>query len=357
MAHLVDSMAFVGQTPWHGLGNQLTAKQPIEVWAEQAGMNWTIEQSPVHFMADHHNSFNQTATNTQFKDSQLKDSQLQQAFKQVLPFSDHKVLFRSDTREPLSVVSQRYHVVQPREILEFYRDLTEKSDFELETAGVLKGGKKLWALARTGQSASIKGKDVTNGYVLLATACDGTLATTAQFTSIRVVCNNTLAIALRESNGKNTSANSFSNQGIVKVPHNTKFDASSVKQQLGISVSAWDEYIYRLNLLSDRKVKPVEVDRYLWNVFNEGSHSGSSSVSGGFNERAMNKSKSLFEGHGRGAMLQSARGTAFGLLNAVTEFVDHERKAKSTDHRLDSAWFGTGAAVKQRALDFAVQMI
>jgi hypothetical protein len=73
-----------------------------------------------------------------------------------------------------------------REILEFYRDLTEQSGFELETAGVLKGGKKFWALARTGQTSMLKGKDVSNGYMLLATACDGTLATTAQFTSIRV---------------------------------------------------------------------------------------------------------------------------------------------------------------------------
>jgi phage/plasmid-like protein (TIGR03299 family) len=95
-------------------------------------------------------------------------------------------------------VSQRFQEVQPMEILHFYRDLTEQSGFELETAGVLKGGKKFWALARTGQSSALKGKDVSNGYILLATACDGTLATTAQFTSIRVVCNNTLAIALKD---------------------------------------------------------------------------------------------------------------------------------------------------------------
>lgn len=338
MAHLVDSMAFVGKTPWHGLGNQLQPKQPIEVWMQQAGMDWSIESSPVHFMVGGDTP-------------QLKDSRWQQSLDLAVPFDDHKVLFRSDTREPLSVVSQRYHVVQPREILEFYRDLTEKSDFELETAGVLKGGRKLWALARTGQSAAIKGKDVTNGYVLLATACDGTLATTAQFTSIRVVCNNTLAIAFNEAERR---SNSKQPPGIVKVPHNTKFDAAAVKQQLGISVSTWDEYIYRLNLLSDRKVKPTEVDQFLWRVFNHGNTATNKSH---FNERAINKTKSLFEGHGRGAMLSSARGTAFGLLNSVTEFIDHERKAKSNDHRLDSAWFGTGAAIKQRALDLAVQMV
>lgn len=355
MAHLIDSMAYVGDTPWHGLGNILERKQPIEVWAQQAGMDWTIMQSPVHFKTGEV-SGSSTDQAGQQGIVQRKDSWLVE-LESTLPFNELKVLFRSDTKQPLSVVSQRYHVVQPREILEFYRDLTEKSDFELETAGVLKGGKKLWALARTGQSASIKGNDVINGYVLLATACDGTLATTAQFTSIRVVCNNTLAIALNEVKGKGGSAAQATgianNPGIVKVPHNTKFDAALVKQQLGISVSSWDEYIYRLNLLSDRKVKSVEVDRFLWSVFNEGSNQGS----GSFNERAMNKCQTLFEGHGRGASLASARGTAFGLLNSITEFVDHERRARSTDHRLDSAWFGTGASIKQRALDLSLSML
>ena len=88
---------------------------------------------------------------------------------------------------PLSVVSQRYQEARPLEILNFYRDLTEQAGFELETAGVLKGGKKFWALAKTWQISALKGKNVSNGYILLATACDGTLATTVQFTSIRVV--------------------------------------------------------------------------------------------------------------------------------------------------------------------------
>ncbi|MFX4535772.1 DUF932 domain-containing protein, partial [Acinetobacter baumannii] len=71
----------------------------------------------------------------------------------IMPYEEQRVLYRSDTHAPLSVVSQRFQEVQPREILEFYRDLTEQSGFELETAGVLKGGKKFWALARTGQTS------------------------------------------------------------------------------------------------------------------------------------------------------------------------------------------------------------
>ncbi len=319
MAHLIDSMAYVGDTPWHGLGNRLTEKQSIDVWAHEAGMDWKINETPVRFSAQH------------WSGGEMLNS-----------FADQKVLYRSDTLDALSVVSKRYRVVQPMDILEFYRDLTEQSGFELETAGVLKGGRKLWALARTGQSLLLKGKDVTNGYVLLATACDGTLATTAQLTSVRVVCNNTLAVALGQGSGA------------VKVPHSTTFDPIAVKQQLGLSVSDWEIFKSQLTALSGRKVKDSETHKYLVQVFSDPSAPKDAPP---INERAMNRALELFQGHGRGSRLASSQGTAFGLLNAVTEFVDHERRARSTDHRLDSAWFGQGAALKQKAMQTALALL
>ena len=342
MAHQIEQIAYVGETPWHGLGNQLSPNQPLEVWAQQAGMDWRIESSNVSYMAQ--NERGQSI---------------------IMPFEEQRVLYRSDTHAPLSVVSQRYQEVQPKEILEFYRDLTEQSGFELETAGVLKGGKKFWALARTGQSTALKSKDVSNGYILLATACDGTLATTAQFTSIRVVCNNTLAIALR---GQSSSA------GVVKVPHSTKFDAEKVKQQLGISVRAWDEHMYEMKQLTQRKVSQQEAKAYFDAVFNNSTMSISDPEENIIqfyrnvaqqvqekkpepNGRAMNKALEMFNGQGRGADLSSAKDTAYGLLCSITEFVDHERRAMSTDHRLDSAWFGAGVGVKQRGLEQALALI
>ena len=318
MAHEIHQMAYVGPTPWHGLGNALSPNQPLEVWAEQAGMDWTIQEAPVQFM-------------------DCVDSNQSR----LITFPHHKVLYRSDTHTPLSVVSQRYKVVQPREILEFYRDLTEISGYQLETAGVLKGGKKVWALARTGHSTTLQGNDVTNAYVLLATACDGTLATTAQFTAVRVVCNNTLAIAIDDS------------KGAVKVPHSTTFDAEAVKRQLGISVSNWDSFMYRMKKLSERSVSHREAETFFRTLFTD-PVTGSSLKP---NEQAMNKAATLYNGHGRGAELGSSQGTALGLLNAVTEFVDHERRARNTDYRLDSAWFGQGATLKQKALDQTLLML
>jgi len=319
MAHLVQNMAYAGKIPWHQLGNHLPAKQPIEVWAQQAGMDWTICEAPVRYMTE---------------PSSAQGS--------IMSFEEQKVLYRSDTKAPLSVVSDRYQVVQPREVLEFYRDLTEISGFELETAGVLKAGRKFWALARTGKEIALKGNDVVKGYLLLATSCDGTLATTATPTTIRVVCNNTLSIAL---NGASSA---------IKVPHRTSFDAIAVKKQLGIAVSQWDSFMYRMKILSERKVKSQEATNYFLNTLCKTDVAPD--AAGLTNERALRSVQMLYEGNGRGAELMAAKGTAWGLLCAVTEFVDHERRARSAEYRLDSAWFGQGANLKQRALDQALQL-
>jgi phage/plasmid-like protein (TIGR03299 family) len=229
------------------------------------------------------------------------------------------------------------------EVLEFFRDLAEISGYELDTAGVLKAGRKFWALARTGQSATLKGSDTVNGYLLLATSCDGSLATTATPTTVRVVCNNTLSIAL---NGATQA---------VKVRHSTIFDPQSVKKELGVAVSQWDGFMYRMKTLSERKVKSHEAMSYFLNVLCE-----STGPTGGAvltNERALKTVQALYDGQGKGSELTAAKDTAWGLLNAVTEYVDHSKRARSDDHRLDSALFGAGAAIKQRALDQALTLV
>ncbi|KVV25466.1 hypothetical protein WK79_11060 [Burkholderia ubonensis] len=320
--HLVQTMAYVGQEPWHGLGNRLTPNQSIEDWKRAAGMDWSIEEAEVRFVAAGNRNLGS-----------------------IHAFPEQKVLYRSDTKAPLSVVSSRYAVVQPTEILEFYRDLTEIGGFELETAGVLKEGRKLWALAKTGHSGLLKGKDKIGGYLLLATACDGTLATTAQFTSVRVVCNNTLQIALGDSTG------------VVKVPHRSQFDAAAVKRQLGIAVSSWDAFMVRTKALAERKITDSTAEAFLRRVLTYSMASLPDRETVAVNERAIKAVGQLYAGRGKGADLPSAAGTAWGLLNAVTEYVDHHRRARTDDHRIDAAWFGAGATLKQRAWDEAMKLV
>ena len=319
MAHelaTASDMAYVGETPWHGLGNALPMGQPIDVWQKQAGMDFNINEAEVLYSVSGSNGLH------------LQTS------------PDNKVLFRSDNHAPLSVVSKRYKVVQPRQVLEFYRDLVSAGGFELETAGILKGGKKLWALAKTGQEAMLRGGDQMKAYLLLATSCDGTLCTTAQFTSVRVVCNNTLSMAVGDKAGS------------VKVPHSTLFDPVQVKRELGLGMSAWDTFMDSIKALSERKVHKFEAVNFLIKVLGNPSVPLAEQP----NQKALNNVYALFAGGGKGSELASASGTSWGLLNAVTEYVDHERRARSQDYRLDSAWFGQGAAIKEKAFEEAMKL-
>lgn len=323
--HLVSSMAFTGERPWHGLGHQLAANQPLEVWRQRAGLDWTIESSEVRFVTGNAGA----------------------NIGAIHAFPEQRVLYRSDTKAPLGIVSSRYQVVQPCEVLDFYRDLTEVGGFELETAGALAGGRKIWALAKTGHSGTLKTKDAIKGYLLLATACDGTLATTAQFTSIRVVCNNTLQIALGDGDGA----------GAVKVSHRTRFDADAVKRQLGIAVSSWDAFMARTKAMAECKITDAAVEVFFRRVLTYPSTNPSERAAPAVNEQALKVVGGLYAGRGMGAQLPSAAGTVWGALNAITEWTDHRRRARSDDHRRDASWFGSGATLKQRAWDEAMKLI
>jgi len=321
MAHelaTASDMAFTGDSPWHQLGNRLPPKQPIEVWQKAANMDWEIKQSDVLFNAQ---SENGNMLN-------LRSN------------PEATVLYRSDNFAPLSVVSPRYKVVQPREVLGFYRDLVSAGGFALETAGILRGGRKMWALAKTGQETMLSGNDRVKAYLLLATSCDGSLATTAQFTSIRVVCNNTLQMAVGQS------------KGAVRVPHSTTFDPAQVKQELGLGLTAWDTFQASIKTLSNRKVNKFEVMSFLVDVLGDSALPLNEQP----NQRGIQTVYGLYSGGGKGSELASAKGTAWGLVNGITEWVDTHRRARSQDYRLDSAWFGQGAAIKERALQHALAL-
>ena len=270
MAHEIDmsngqaNMAYVGETPWHGLGQQLKPGATIEQWRKAAGMNFSIYTSPVQFESP-------------------------ESVGDPMTFDGHNVLYRSDTKVPLAVVSDKYQVVQPKEVLEFYRDLTADAGFTLETAGCLKGGKKYWALASIGKDAKIL-DDQIKGYLLLGSACDGSMATTAMFTSIRVVCNNTLGFAMEEAEtGKAKS--------VVRINHRTTFDDAKVKAQLGLAANSWDSFIYSVGVWSKTKVDMVQAKAYFDKISSYTTTEGEEKVS----ERTSNYLLELFAGGGKGS--------------------------------------------------------
>lgn len=308
-------MAYVGQTPWHGLGQALEAGADIDTWKQAAGMDWKINRSRVRYGEGA---------------NQLVDA-------------SHHVLFRSDTKAPLGVVSPAYKIVNPGEVLEFFRDLVASQGYELNTAGTLFDGKRFWALARVAEDAVIVGEDRVGGFLLLSSSCDGTLATTAKPTTVRVVCNNTLSMAL-----------SHTNSTTVTVRHNSHFNEAEVKAKLGLARGAFNEF-----LGAARKLSKVTVTKAKAAEFVEALLVDTKTVytADPRKSQQFQKIMALFDGSAMGGTLLGAEGTMWGLLNATTEFVDHSARALTTDARLASAWFGRGDALKTEAMERALATV
>lgn len=305
-------MAFVGETPWHGLGQILLPSASIDEWRVSAGMNWEILRKPVQF------------TDT---DGLMHEWQ------------DNHVLYRSDNTQPLSIVSPKYQEVQPRQVLEFFRDLVEKSGFQLETAGTMKGGRRFWALARTGLGGEVVDGDNINTYLLLVTSCDGGLATTAQFTSIRVVCNNTLQMSMRANHGAR-----------VAVRHNTQFNPDSVKAELGVNASeVYADFMERMKGLAETTLTGSRAEEIIEELF------ARKGVEAPRSSKGFRKVMQLFNGVGKGSRIDGVAGTAWGIVNAVTEYSDFHIRAKNQEYRLDSAWFGAGRDLKESILEIVAE--
>lgn len=306
-------MAFIGSRSaiWHGLGQELPENASIEVWMREAGLDWEVLESLVKYEA--------------FNGSEVKSC--------VYP--DRKCLFRSDTLAPLSIVGQDFKVVQPGEVLEFFRDLVSSHGMRLSTAGSLFGGKRFWALAETGKNDSVVRGDEVKGHLLLTTAVDGTLATTAKFVSTRVVCNNTLSIAMSEDS-----------KNMVKKTHKTVWDASQVKIDLGLIDSAWNRFMENLRALSKVEMTDKQVREFYQAEFFNPKLAANDQKWG-----AVKCVDDLMRLYANGAGAEMTRGTAWGALNAITERYTHGSGKRDASHQFWDAYYGKCDNVKNKALN------
>lgn len=316
-------MAYTGNVPWHGLGNVLQPGASIDTWVEAAGMNWRIKRGRVRY-----------ATGRDQDTSEYSQ------------FDDRVVLFREDNKAPLGIVSDGFQIVQPREVFEFFRDLTESAGMELETAGTLFGGRKFWAMSRLKNADMIVAdkRDTIKQNLLLATACDGSMATEGAWIATRVFCNNTLQIGRHEKQVLK-----------VKINHRSEFDHKRVKAELGIEAaqSVFAKTVATMRELASLKMSPQNVVLATATLFHpEFATLGSDKQQKVLRSKPVTTIGELaLDGTAIGADMAGMKGTAYGWLNAVTQYIDHQGRARSNDARLDAAWFGKGADIKDRALE------
>ena len=288
---------------WHSLGQSLTADASIDDWKREAGMEWNIMESAVMY---------QTMTGQQV-------------------YSDKKVLFRSDTHEPLSVVGSDYHVVQPTEVLEFFRDLTEIHGFRLSAAGTLFGGKRFWATANIGKSFQVSHGDEIGGQLLLVSSADSSIATSYKICSTRTVCSNTLAVAMAENaklSGRKT--------------HRTEFDAKAVKLDLGLIDAGWESFKTNITKLVDVKVSDTDAEVYFKNkLYNPNVMAEDQTWKV---QKDVQELMYLFRS---GTGSDMSYGTAWGVVNSVTEKFTHNNGKRDQSAKFWDSEFGTGAKFKQ----------
>ena len=316
MAHELDyttgeaAFAHVNEQAWHKEGKKLEVGAPIEEWQVAAGMDWHIKETPVKFV-DHHGN--------------------------LMSVSDKKVLYRSDTGDSLSVVGDQYKVVQPKEVLEFFRDLISDTDMYLDTAGCLKKGTIFWANANTSKVDYIgKPNDIIKGNLFLMTGCTGTISTSASFVGCRVVCMNTMRIANAEETTR------------VRVTHRQDFDMDMVKRRLGLFDSAWGEYIENLNKLASKQVSDSTVhELYKELVYVDKANPTPQAVN------QVNLLMNLYK-NGKGA--EMTYGNLYGALNGVTEAVDWHSRNRSEDSKIMNKFYGKGAELKQEAFDLLLEL-
>jgi phage/plasmid-like protein (TIGR03299 family) len=314
------AIAYRGKKPWHELGQEITQNVPLEEWQRLAGLDYEVKRRPVFTFSD--------------AGGQIR-------------FASRRALVRSDTEHPLAIVGDNYKVVQPQEVIEFFRTLVCQAGFEMETAGALAGGKRVWALARTGRDFRVRGDgaDTLNAYLLLATSYDAKFATTAQFTSVRVVCNNTLSFAFREGAGADEKR-------VFRVPHFRSFVPEEVKARFGLIDDSWSRFTNDVDVLSQTPVTKKQAVEYFMELMGYGLDDEQETLENTYTVRKLLHSYETAPGQS----MPTAKDTAWGLVNAVSYFTDHARRARNQSSRVDSAWFGASARLKEKAFAQALQL-
>lgn len=311
------AMMYVGDVPWHGLGQRLDAPATAREAIEAAGLDFEVALSPL-------------------------------ATAEGIPVPRRRAVVRQDTGRVVGVVGAAYVPVQNRQAFAFLDAVASEGGVRYHTAGCLRGGERIWLLARLPGRIRVRGSDdVTEKYLLLSNSHDGSAALRVFWTPTRVVCQNTLVMAERQSRGDGVA---------VRHRGDLAGKVREAREVLGLARRYYDDLEARLDVLAAHHPTAAQLARYFESLYPD--------PDGGSNARARNVRDALhdlFE-RGMGQEITAIRHSTWAALNAVTEYVDHHRMSRGGDghergsNRLESAWFGSGSRLKQRAYRLALDM-
>ena len=307
--------------------------------AEDSAATWHSKESIIPTASGFQGFLDHPVTNFKFLRSKVRYAVSHDPAVPLMEMPSKHVVLRSDNHQPVAVVGEDFNIVQPRQVVEFFQDLCASNHLKMDNVGIIRNGAKFWALARTGNEVAVGGVDIVKQYVLLATAVDGSMATTAKHTSLRTVCSNTLHQSL--ANG----------EASVKIRHSRVFDETEVKLELGLMDAVFGQFGEYANEMHKVVVDVADAQRWLVELLTEKNALDDEAVA------EFTNTSRVFKGFWGGfTQGPGAEQTLWGLVNGVTYTVDHVR-GRSFDTRFDSAQFGAGASLKKTAWDKAAALI
>ena len=313
MAHMVETMAYAGEVPWHGLGvpvsNDLTPQQMME----KAGVDWNVQE---------------VETFIEYNNKKVATGQ--------------KALVRETDGRFLTTVGENWNPVQNSDAFNFFTEYCLSGDMEMHTAGSLKDGQMVWALAKVKSDFELFGGDRVESYLLFSNPHQYGKAIDIRFTPIRVVCNNTLTLSLDQKADKS-----------VKVGHRVEFDASEVKTALGIASDKLAHYKEAAEYLGKRRVTAESLIEYYNTVFPRTADKRVQGKSLTVDTLSRN-AKMAYDVLETQPGAEYAEGTWWQAFNSVTYITDHVQ-GRNEDNRLYSSWFGGNQLRKKNALQTAIE--
>ena len=297
-------MAYVGDTPWHGLGVRVEENITPEEMMKVAGLDWSVKKVPMTYQVNGDNF--------------------------VAP---KQALVRATDGKHLSIVGKDWVPVQNSEAFSFFDEFCKAGQMTMHTAGSLFDGRRIWALAKVASDFTVFGDDRVEGYLLFSNPHEFGKCVDVRFTPIRVVCNNTLTMSL------NSDVQNF-----AKVNHRNEFDPSAVKEILGIASNTMEEYKEVAEFLGSKQVKDEQFKQFLGKVFGESRKE----------DKMRRNAEMAYEVFETQPGAEFAAGSWWQALNAVTYITDH-KIGRSNDARLNNIWFGYGRKQKINAVKEAVK--
>lgn len=326
----VETMAWTGETPWHGLGHKVSNNLTPAQMLKAAELDWKVEKRKlfVPSMAGGHIEV------------------------------PHKfALVRDKDERPLTIVGATYKPVQNEVSMDFFKKFVLAGHMKMETAGSLHNGQYIWVLARIGADFKLGKEDEVRGFLLLCNPHVFGRAMVIKFTPIRVVCWNTLSWALGADLTGRGSTGSF------RMPHSIEFtDAvrKKAEEALGLAKEQMNQFKEAATLLTKRKAAPNEVEDFFCEVLKfdptkarKKAARTKKAVDAVIEPRMLPKLRLALQ-YAPGAQMMTAAGTWWGAVNAVTYVVDHEI-GRDQSAALRTAWLGQKAALKKRAVELAIQ--